>query len=376
MEVSRIECADLREATCRPAWDELAGSQPCLGIAWLGAWWKCYGQAGGLYVLQAQDEQKQIVGLAPLRRIHRHRWGRVVEFLGSGDACTDHLTLLTRADTRVAAAQAMAHWMLDRCSCPQDGWDHIELIGADADDSAVAEFAQAMQRGGARVHQRAGTASWCIHLPETWDAYVRCRSRNLRKNLRRWTRSLENQTYTVRTVKTRADLEWAWPILMDLHAKRRRELGDRGCFSRPGFEAFLREATHRLLQSQALILPILYRGRIPIAIEYQLRGGATTYAYQSGMDPAFSKYSPGAVLKTWTIQQCLQRGDRYLDLLRGDEAYKLRWKSSRCAMTEYRIAAPRASARFQHDVWVAGSRTVRWLRSRRRQLSANGGLQP
>ena len=54
-----------------------------------------------------------------------------------------------------------------------------------------------------------------------------------------------------------------------------------------------------------------------------------TYFYQSGFDPAYSKLSPGTVMIAHAIRRAIEGGYTTFDFLRGDEAYKRRWKPTK-----------------------------------------------
>jgi CelD/BcsL family acetyltransferase involved in cellulose biosynthesis len=57
-------------------------------------------------------------------------------------------------------------------------------------------------------------------------------------------------------------------------------------------------------------------------------GGRFLY-YQSGFDQKFAEHSPGTVLLSGVMEDCIRRGMRQFEFLRGEEGYKARWTQLR-----------------------------------------------
>ena len=79
-------------------WRRLAARTPMLGPAWLMPWWRHYGEpsaagsgARQLNALALLDDANQLLALAPWYVEQTRLHGRVVRFLGVGEACTDYL---------------------------------------------------------------------------------------------------------------------------------------------------------------------------------------------------------------------------------------------------------------------------------------------
>jgi CelD/BcsL family acetyltransferase involved in cellulose biosynthesis len=50
--------------------------------------------------------------------------------------------------------------------------------------------------------------------------------------------------------------------------------------------------------------------------------GATTYLYNNGFDRRFASLSIGMLSKLLTIRECIERGQKVYDFLKGSEPYK------------------------------------------------------
>jgi hypothetical protein len=155
-----------------------------------------------------------------------------------------------------------------------------------------------------------------IDLPRDYETYEAGLSKSLRVDIKRG-KSLKIQ-------EGDENLE----ILFHLHSLRWKKRGWPGAFL-PKARIF-----HRNLNIERTIYTI-WQGGEPLGALYALYDShalsaeGATYFYQSGFDPAHSKLSPGSVLIAHAIRQAIERGHSTFDFLRGDEAYKRRWKPTR-----------------------------------------------
>ena len=75
------------------SWDELAGPVPFRGRAWLENWWREYGAGSELFVLALHGDDGLLVGIAPWYVDDRGGQGRAIRLLGSGEVCSEYVTL-------------------------------------------------------------------------------------------------------------------------------------------------------------------------------------------------------------------------------------------------------------------------------------------
>src|SRR6185437_14045866 len=117
--------------------------------------------------------------------------------------------------------------------------------------------------------------------------------------------------------------------LFRLHNQRRLQKQDRGIFESARLRAFHSAAAAKLGASGQVRVYLL---RTPAAVLAALYGFQVEHRFlyfQSGFDPAMAEVSPGTVLLSAVIEDCIRRGLRRFEFLRGDERYKSRWTTER-----------------------------------------------
>ena len=331
-------------------WRKLGVASPFTSPEWMIRWAKTFlarGSGAELFTLAAFDAGR-LVGLAPWyrRRTRTHR--RVLEFLGSGRVCSDHLSVVAAPGRQIEVAAELADFLAS--SVLRHQWDAIDLEGVDADDPAMAAFidrCRAQQLG--HVSLRGATASYWMALPESWESFLASCSKNRRKRLRRWQRRYIDSGRLQQSVATEAhQVPALFATLVELHNRRRRGLGQCGAFEDADFLEFHRAVLPEMLQSRQLRLSLVELDGRPIAAEYILRDDQTWLAYQSGLDPASIEHGPGNLSLMLSVQEAIRHGARRLDFLRGEEPYKLAWGCRRREAQRIRIRRDGLAGRLEH----------------------------
>ena len=342
-----VRLLDTPEAleTIADDWRQLAAGHPFRGYDWLAGWWRHYAPPGELFVLAVTDDTTNgLVGLAPWRREHSARRGEIIRPLGDGQVCTDHLTLLAEPGREATVAGELATFLMD----DQLQWDLLELTDTDANDPTLAQLSQALADRDCVVRARDADACWAIELPTDWEAYLALQSKSHRKQLRRAERRvLDSDACHWRLVSTEDDWRAAWPILVDLHQRRRQSLGEPGCFASPEFEAFHREVSRALLAQGQLRMSWLELNGKPAAAEYAFASGDAWLAYQGGVDPDMLDDEPGRLSTIAMLRAAMAEGASTFDFLRGDEPYKAHWRAQPCPTLHRQIVPPRRSAQLR-----------------------------
>lgn len=350
------------------AWNALACETPFLRWEWLGTWWRHYGRGRRLFVPSVVDDAGHVVGFAPWHIDAHPALGRVLRFLGAGEACTDYLTLLTSPGHESAVADAIAEWLTTDASVRRR-WDKLELDGPAKDDPAIWRLIEKLAAQGNTLHRRDGMNAWRIDLPGTWDEFLSWQSKSHRKQVRRAIADVDNGRARLQWVRTSEEFAEAWPVLVDLHQRRRISLGEPGCFASRRFHDFLREAAALFLTAGLLRFYLIEINGRPAAAEVAFQGGKTVFVYQAGVDPDLLDEEPGRKITAAVIRQLIEEGIEGFDWLRGDEPYKAHWRAKPHRLEEWRVVPPRTAPQLRHSAWLAGAAMRHWLRNAYERLA-------
>jgi CelD/BcsL family acetyltransferase involved in cellulose biosynthesis len=170
----------------------------------------------------------------------------------------------------------------------------------------------------------------CPHLPlpASWEEYEASLGRNLRQNLRRYGRRLEQEApgpVTRRLVVRPEEIDSTLDDLARLHQQVRTSRGQAGAFRSPELTAFHHLAARRFLEAGRLRLSRLDVGGKAVAVIYCVRQGDVVSFYTTGYDPDYARFGPGRDLMAHAIGAAIAEGATEFDFLRGDEAYKDHW---------------------------------------------------
>jgi CelD/BcsL family acetyltransferase involved in cellulose biosynthesis len=342
----------------RDRWDALSGGVVFRSFDWLHLWWQHYGQLDPrrqLYVVamfETRQNRQECVAVVPWYVERSLTRGTMIRWLGSGEVCSDHLSLLVERGREAEVAEVLADHLNDDVS-----WDQLQLEAVDEGDLAVSELASALARRHCGIRQRKTGNCWVVDLPATWEEFLAMQSKSHRKQLRQsYDRVLTSSRTKWHQVKSHVDVVDGWSIFVDLHQRRRRSLGEPGCFASLRFGQFHREVADHLLSTGKLRLSWLELDGAPAAAEYHFASADATFAYQGGVDPARLAEEPGRLSNIATIRHAISEGHKQFDLLRGDEPYKSHWRATPRAAFRWEAVAPRPTARWraQSFDWAAG----------------------
>ncbi len=268
-------------------WQEDPLATPFQHPEWLLTWWRHFG-SGTLFTI-ANWRGERLVGLTPLF-LHEWQGRRQVTLVGNG--LSDRLGVIAVAEAR---RQVVAALLRELRSCRTE-WDRTEL--RDLDEACP-------------LGNKACSPCMAVDLP------VPQLSANLRRNLARYRRRLEQQgPLQVESVSAREILQIvAWQ-------NRRADC------ALTGAGAFLVEAFAALKAANlASVRALTLRGRA-IAVNALALVKGRAYGCLTGYDPGHAAGMPGLILLEDSMAHAAATC-RTFDFLRGEENYKLRWGAMR-----------------------------------------------
>jgi CelD/BcsL family acetyltransferase involved in cellulose biosynthesis len=312
-------------ATLEEEWEDLhrnaAFATPFQSWAWLYSWWEFYGKDYELRVVTIR-EGGLLVGLMPLMLERRGAFGRLL-FVGTG--LTDHQDILVREGWE---RQVIAAGM--RVLRQIDGWQVADLQQLRPEAVAWSIF-ESWEGPRTRV--------WQDNFPvidvRPWDEVLASLSRNLRSTVRRTLRRAEADGVRCELAGVgeveRASHRW---IVLHREAWRGRDIAPEHLSRR--FESHLETAAFRMTVRGLGGVYEFWRDGEVIISHFLLFGRDFVAEHLPGArQDALQRYQLSS-LCIWNAMSVADgRASSYLDLLRGEEDYKLRWSSR--VVPHYRV---------------------------------------
>lgn len=296
--------------TWRDLFDATPDATPFDSYEWLSAWRRRRGRGEPLALLAYEDDIP--IAAMPLMRVS---WPfNMLRWMGAPDS--DYHDMVGGRRREECAAAFLAH--LD----DRPGWRLCDLRGLRP--AALSRLSAPLGPVSTELQPCAA-----LSLPASREEFERAMSRKLRWSLKRGATLLKDECGDVSfsTVTRAEDLPAAMDDLFRLHTARLNKKGDRGAFAEPSSRLFHREIAEKFLERGWLRLHRATAGGSCIAALYCFHLRGTTYYYLGGFDPAFSRFSPGALVINHAIVTAIDEGAREFDFMRGAEEYKSRWKA-------------------------------------------------
>ena len=152
-------------AAWRPKWDALADGVPFRSFDWAANLVASLSRLVQPAVHAAWSSTRTATWWAsrPGTSTHSPRHGRVVRFLGSGEVCSDYLTILARRELAGAVAERLADWL----ACEAVGqWNLLDLDGVEQSDAIIDCLQHRLAAYGHRVVRQVEMNGWRTMLPE------------------------------------------------------------------------------------------------------------------------------------------------------------------------------------------------------------------
>jgi hypothetical protein len=341
--VTTVQSADEFHALGRPwrdLWRRSVDRSPFNSWEFVATWWRHFvvgrhgGATGDIQVLVLRDDRDRIVGIAPEFIEHnmgQPRLGTTLQPFGrsnSFETMTDEpMMVLHRSHERQAQA-AIQTFLRDSALGSQ--WDMAVIrtmvsLSAPSNQPSVLRW-----RGPAVEVDRQSTGTIAVPLGTSWDRYRAGLSKSMRDNIAYYPRRLEREVgaFSVQIARRPASVARATADLISRH--RLRSLDREGIPHRnhiPGQEqaGFIEDALARLAVIGRMAVATLSVGGEVIGAQAFLQTPRTVWAYYSGFDPRWRRFSPLTIITAGFLRQAIDRGARQLCFAPGQAPWKSRW---------------------------------------------------
>ena len=295
-----------------------------------------------------------------------------MRWLGDGEVCTDHVSLICRPHDIERVAVAVAEALTDR----------IRRLGSAGIGSRRCRrrksFAACWPRwktATAWLLHVTADSCWLLDLPASWDDYLAGISKSHRKQLRQLERRvLESDRAVWHRARKRfrfgSGLGACWSICTSGVGKA---WASRAASPRRRSTIFIARWRSGCSSRGQLRMSWMELDGTPAAAEYHVADGATTYAYQGGVDPDRLEEEPGRLSTILCLRQAIDEGHQRLDFLRGDEPYKAHWRATPRATLNYRVVPNRRLARLRGRVLSVADTLGDWARQSVQSVGISNG---
>src|SRR5215207_3287600 len=314
-------------AALEEEWEDLYQDAPLAtpfqSWAWLYSWWEFYGEGYELRLVTVRNEGV-LVGIVPLMLKRRWGFGRLL-FVGTG--ITDYLDMLARRgwEGYVSQAAREALWRM--------GYWHV----AELHELRPAAAAWGVFDGWAAPRTRMHLTGFDCPVIDVkpWDELLMSLSKNLRSTVRRNVRRADEDGVRCELVGP-ADAELAARNLIRLHREGWQGRGISAENLTRRFEAHLEAAARRMTARDSGAISELWRGEEVVVSVFWVFGWDFVGFYMLGASQeTLRRYQVSSLFIRDGLQLARQRNVACLDLLRGEEPYKLRWTSK--AVANHRV---------------------------------------
>ncbi|MGH9638546.1 MAG: GNAT family N-acetyltransferase [Bryobacteraceae bacterium] len=292
----------------RSEWSSLA-CNPFQSPEWAFTWWRHFG-SGRLHTLVFRKADR-ISGIVPA---FLHRWNRrrQITLIGSGITDTLDPPIDPRCQEEVlntlgAHLSSDTNW--DVCD-----WQDLSI------DTPLRRIASDSLHIAVNSDPECAAAS----LPETLEEFWGARSKDLRRNVRRYREKAENRGALTCEIACDARPELVNGLIA-LHEARWRARNQPGMIAANRSAPFLSDIAQEFARQGILrLFALRFEGELAAVIFAWLYRGTLSF-YMSGFQPRFEWFSPGQLLLSECLRYSYEHGCRKWDFLRGTEAYKLAW---------------------------------------------------
>lgn len=343
MQAERIQ-TDAAFHQLREEWNALlresSSDSVFLTWEWLYTWWRHLAGGRRLAIVTLRDGG-ELIAIAPLclrpPRPVRLLPFRSLEFLGTGFVGSDYLDFIIRRGREEVALEAIERFLRAERYM-------LELSQVRRGGSHASRVAARLAGNGWTLSATATNVCPYVSLAgHTITSYLATLSSQHRYNYQRRKKNLA-KTFAVRfeAAAVESEREQALDVLLHLHDLRWQQRGEASdAFHLPALVSFHREFTRLALERGWLRLFVLWLDDQPAAALYGFRYGSIFSFYQSGFDPAFSRYSVGLVMMGMAIEKAIEEGAAEYDMLHGSEEYKFHWAREVRELERLQLFPPR-----------------------------------
>ena len=347
---ARID-STVRFTDLRAAWDSLLqfsdAASPFLTWEWLHPWWTHLSGSSQLRMLSVHAGDR-LIAIAPLRLTTGVARLPCLDLLGTEEAGSDYLDVITRSGFKAEALDAIERVVVAQRTA-------LRLTHLASSAAAAGLVHRLERRGWMQLTTPGGVCPYIPLAGHTWDSYLATLGASHRANVRRRLRALE-QKFDVQFERVTGDRDRLDALERLTHYHEHRFDARGTAFRTASLRAFHDEATRRFLDRGWLRMFVLRVNGAPAAVMYGFLHNRTFYFYQHGFDDSYQQHSIGLVLMALSIRAALEEGAVEFDTLWGTEPYKFLWARQTRELSNIHLFPPHLVGRLHRHLFCARRR--------------------
>ena len=337
-----------------PEWElldaQVSPRTPFTSPLWAKLWWRHLRQTRPairqeFFAHIVRDETDRLLAVVPLVITHRPAYGplrlRILQFFGGADgSITEHRCIVCREDDEPRVIEALASYFRDR----KDKWDLFVWTGIRNDEIASDRSGNLL-----KVYKR--MPDYLVSLPDSWEKFRSGLSGNMKEAIRKCYKHLarDGHTFSFRAVVRPEDIPASLDRLLALHSERaefKYAPRHRDLFAQAPRRAFIADVARLMAErGQLRIFELEVDGRV-VASRMAFLLGDELYLYYSGYDLEWRKHSIMTTLMCECFKWAIESGVKVVNLSKGKDPSKLRWRGSEVMFQDALLMAPTRRGRL------------------------------
>ncbi len=308
---------------------------------YLANWWKAYGEHYELLAIVARNASDELIGIAPLMTGRGHTFPRNsfrhLTFIGGlGDSLAEYQDFLVEPGFEQEFVATIIRLLLTDLI---DDWDLISFPLMRETSSTLPALVQNLPQHGSHVVQFSSRPAPYIELPDSWEAFIRSKSKNFKKQFQnQWNRLHKRHELEWLEAGTDLDVKSALDVVSELNKSRWGSKGD--TFKSKQFNEFHERLATSFAEKEWLYLRLLKIDGMYAAARYDFVYDGKLWNYQNGWLPELGHLSLGKMMIGDCVKWCIDHGYREYDFLAGETAYKKSWATHVRHLITIEVANP------------------------------------
>lgn len=289
--------------------------------SWLMSWWNAYGSEHKLRIGLFWVED-QLVGYAPLMISHKSKFMipyRLLHFIGEG--ISDYADIFSRNDDFMTKTE-MVQIILSKWE-----WDIIILYNVREGSNTIAAVKNKVDN--CFIDTKTNTRCLFITLSDlAFEEYYKSLSRNHRREIQKRKHKLDSLGTWSLNFNPRVNPEDLFKIFGYLHTSRSKLKGWVPLYEDPAFHQFFLELFNNPQSDFEILYSTLNHEENLISYTFGFIMKNIYYHWNIGFSNDYKFISPNKIHHGFLIEECIKRGYKEFDFMRGDSEYKFNWTKS------------------------------------------------